>query len=676
MYKTLIKNFLYDLRKQVESGILQGEEFHIKLIEDLKQFPLPFIQNGFLKEILNQQLTKLPEIYNAFLRLNYVLSEVIVNLLSEHSTIFIKNLSELLDYRIHWDEFPTDYKPMNITNPKILTAKEAVSLIPDNSVVYTSGFAANGRCSIFFRAIREVYLEKGHPRNLTWIGVSAQGGRGKAPGTIEELDVEGLLKEYICGHLETAKKLLKLAQENKLEIHTMPQGELSFLIEKQKYGIYSILSDTGIGTFLDPRVGKGSAVTTSDHNYINVKDGLLEYSLPKIDTALISAPFADEEGNIYLDKAAVITEIYDAIDAVKYNQGKVFVAVSDIISKNPNKISINGDKIDYIVVNPKNEQVGGVKQKHYWKMFLPKRIQQEEHGSIEDIDFAISQIKIINNILGITPYRREIDNILARLATYVFVNNVSKGSIVNIGIGLPEEVSRILYETGIYKDLIFTTESGVYGGLPVSGIFFGAAVNPDEIHQSSWMFHKYEENLDVTVLGMLEVDSSGNVNVSSKGENITDFVGPGGFPNITKCAKTIIFVGSFMWRSKMIITNTGLSLQKPGKPKFVEKVSQITFNAKKALETNKKVFYVTDVGLFQLNEKGLVLTDILPGLDLFKDIIANSKANIIISDKLNVLDLSFVTGKDFSFGELKTQNQKSKDKKTRKSNNHIYTLVS
>ncbi|MCX7810692.1 MAG: malonate decarboxylase subunit alpha [Leptospiraceae bacterium] len=676
MYQKIAKEILYDIRKKAEQGILQGEEFHTRLVEEIRQLPLPFLENPIIKGILNEQIKQIPELYNTLLRINYVLSEIVVNLLSENSERFIKNLIELLDYRIHWDEFPTSYKPSGIHNPKIVTAKEAVSLINDNSVVYTSGFAANGRCSIFFRALREVYLEKGHPKNLTWISVSAQGGRGKAPGTIEELDVPGLLKEYICGHLETAKKLLKLAEEGHLELHTMPQGELTFLIEAQKKGVYSILSDTGIGTFLDPRVGSGSRVTFTNKNYINVKNNLLEYSLPKIEYALISAPYADEEGNVYLDKAAVITEIYDAIDAVKYNKGLVLIAVSDIIPKNKSKISIPSEKVDRIVVNPKNEQVGGVKQRNYWKMFLPKVIQEKEEGGIDDINFAVSQVKIINNILGITPYRREIDNILALLATYVFVKNIEKGSIVNIGIGLPEEVSRILYETGLYKDLIFTTESGVYGGLPVSGIFFGAAVNPDMIQQSSWMFHQYEKELDVTVLGMLETDSEGNVNVSAKGPSISEFVGPGGFPNITKCAKTIIFIGPFMWKSKVLITEKGLNLQKPGKKKFVSKVSQITFNAKQALAKSKKVFYVTDVGIFKLTDKGLLLTDVLPGIDVEKDILANSDAVIHISDKLNILDISFVTGKNFSLGELKSSKKKKSIEPKSKTNNNVISLVS
>ncbi len=660
----LFKNFLKNIRSKVEMFLLQLEEGSFQTFDDLKKYIHTVLPDLFLFNLLDSQQKQISEFFNLLYRINLITSEMILNLISKNSERFVKNLIDLLDYRIHWDEFPIDYKPDN-TLPLFISAREAVSLIPNESVVYSSGFAANGRCSIFFRALSEHFKEKGYPNQLTWISVSAQGGRGKAPGTIEELAEPGLLKEYICGHLETAKKLLELGEKGFLELHTMPQGELSFLIESQKNGIYSILSDTGRGTFLDPEIGNGSCVTDSNKSYIRVNGDMLEYSLPPIQVALISVPYADVEGNLYLDKSAVITEIYDAVDAAKHNKGIVIAAVSEIIPVNKSRISISSKKIDYVVVNPKNEQVGGVKQRNYWKTFLPKKIQEQE-GGIEDIDFSISMIKIINNILGITPYRKEVDNIIARLATYVFVQNVYKNSIVNIGIGLPEEVSRLLYESGLYQDLIFTTESGVYGGLPVSGIFFGASINPDAIYQSSWMFHQYDKRLDVSVLGMLEVDSEGNVNVSEKGPSIKEFVGPGGFPNISKNAKLIIFVGPFMWKSKMIITSEGLKIQKRGKSKFVRRVSQITFNARNALKNQKKVYYITDVGIFQLTEKGIMLTDILPGIDVFKDILENSEANILISQNLKTLDISFVTGQNFNFGSLKEKNLQSRSKNQNK----------
>ena len=131
-----------------------------------------------------------------------------------------------------------------------------------------------------------------------------------------------------------------------------------------------------------------------------------------------------------------------------------------------------------------------------------------------------------------------------------------------------------------------------------------------------------------------------------------------------------------MWKSKVLITEKGLNLQKPGKKKFVSKVSQITFNAKQALAKSKKVFYVTDVGIFKLTDKGLLLTDVLPGIDVEKDILANSDAVIHVSDKLNILDISFVTGKNFSLGELKSSKKKNSSEPKSKTNNNVISLVS
>jgi propionate CoA-transferase len=89
--------------------------------------------------------------------------------------------------------------------------------------------AGNARCSIFFWALRERFLRENHPRGLTWVNVGAQGGRGKAPGTVEELALVGLIQRYITGHLETAKALLRLADAGHVELYTLPQGQMAQL---------------------------------------------------------------------------------------------------------------------------------------------------------------------------------------------------------------------------------------------------------------------------------------------------------------------------------------------------------------------------------------------------------------------------------------------------------------
>ena len=71
-----------------------------------------------------------------------------------------------------------------------------------------------------------------------------------------------------------------------------------------------------------------------------------------------------------------------------------------------------------------------------------------------------------------------------------------------------------------------------------------------------------------------------------------------------------------------------LTIKKQGKPKFMEKVCEISFNAKCAIAKGTKVYYVNTVGIFQLTEAGLELIRVMPGVDIEKDIINFSGAKI------------------------------------------------
>ena len=59
-------------------------------------------------------------------------------------------------------------------------------------------------------------------------------------------------------------------------------------------------------------------------------------------------------------------------------------------------------------------------------------------------------------------------------------------------------------------------------------------------------------------------------------------------------------------------------------------MDQITFNAQEALKTGTRVFYVTTVGVFKLTQEGLELIQIMPGIDIQKDIISAGGARFVI----------------------------------------------
>ena len=55
--------------------------------------------------------------------------------------------------------------------------------------------------------------------------------------------------------------------------------------------------------------------------------------------------------------------------------------------------------------------------------------------------------------------------------------------------------------------------------------------------------------------------------------------------------------------------------------KFVDQVGEITFSGKETIKAGKNVFYINDVGDFQLTAKFMMLIELLAGVNLQKDVL-------------------------------------------------------
>jgi propionate CoA-transferase len=552
-----------------------------------------------------------------------------------------------LRWVLTWKKHDNHYKTEVPGNPKFTSAREAAEMIPDGAVICTSGLAGNQQCSVMNFAIRDHFLEKGTPKNLTIISLGGQGGRGKVPGTLEELGHEGLLTRLFTGHTETYKAELKMADKGQLELQCIPQGTIALLIKGQSEGTKTVINQTGIGTFVDPRTGRGTPVVDSNApQYVKVVDGdRLEYTLPDITCCYFSATAADRKGNIYARYNSVKGEAREAARAAKRNGGVVIAVVGMLVDEGWHDVYVPAEDVDAIVCYPETYMTATIKYRKPWKQFTPESDIQ--------IDEGVARIRYINNMLGITPRRREADNVLARLAASIFVEEAEKGDYTDIGVGLPEEVSRLLYESGAMEEYTMVNESGVYGGLPTPGIFFGGAVNPDEIISSCEAFTRIYERLDAAILGALEIDSEGNNNVSKRGDGAINYVGPGGFIDLTTCAPLNIFCASWGDGAKFDLTGGKMTVAEQGKVKFVDQVEEITFSGKEALKHGKKVFYVTHVGAFRLTERGMELYRVMQGIDIRKDIIDACSMKIVLpeSGDVPVADDAIMTGKGFRLKE-------------------------
>jgi propionate CoA-transferase len=552
-------------------------------------------------------------------------------------------LAHIARWLLTWRRRDITFRPAGLEQPRFMSARDAVALIPDGAAVIGSGMAASQRASILYWAIQERWRREQHPAGLTWVSVGAQGGRGRVPGTMEELGAPGLITRYIMGHLETQKAFLKLGDEGLVELHAMPQGELCFLLEAQARGEDSILSSTGLNSFCDPTTGRGSRVSANaGESFITREGDRLRYRLPRLDVAIFSLSYADAEGNVYATHAALFTEAFESAMAVHRNGGKVIVCVGGVIPKEEAAIFLPAQVIDAIVVNPRNEQTCSVAQQKYWPMFA--------EGAQVDVAKAVQELKFVNDTLRITPVRREAENALARLAASRVLRELQPGAWVNIGVGLPEEVGRILFEQGLHRDLTFVSETGVIGGLPAPGIFFGASINPLEIVSSAALFHRCQERLEVAIFGQLQVDSQGNVNVSQRGPGCRNYVGPGGFPTMAAAAKTLFIVGAWQDGARFRLRDGKVSILRRGTPKFVAQVDEVTFNGQEALKAGKRVFYSTTIGLFRLTSRGMELCEVMPGIDIQRDVLDVTPMRVVLPEngQVPVVETSVVTGTGYA----------------------------
>lgn len=523
---------------------------------------------------------------------------------------------------------------------RFITAAEAAKLIPDSATVGIAGMGLSGWPEEVACAVRDSFKETGHPCNLTLRQGSAMGDWGygnqfigwdkskRADGPDTENGArgatrfgeagEGLITKWSGAHVGSAFALNKLAVQNKLECHCLPQGVAVNLWREIAAGRPGLITKVGLGTFVDPRVegGRMNAVT-QDNIAELVNFGGEEYLFYKsfpVNVALLRGTVADEKGNISFMHESIINEGLSVATAA-HNSGGIVIVQVEYITKaetlNPKDVKIPGILVDYVVqaTDPMAcWQAEGV----YWEPAFSGHIRKP----VKDIPaMPLDERKVI-----------------ARRCAM----EVTSGGVLNLGVGISANVGNILSEEGCIDQVTMASESGMIGGVPCPLPNFGSSYNPECTMEHNATFDMIDGGaLTMTCLGLGECDESGNVNVSKFGPRLT---GPGGFIDITNATPKVVFCGTFVGKAKYAVGDGKLSIVQEGNiKKFLKNVEQITFAGQYAKE-GQEVLYVTERCVFKLIGGKMTLIEIAPGMELEKDILAHMDFVPTIAADLKQMD--------------------------------------
>ena len=212
---------------------------------------------------------------------------------------------------------------------KVISAENAIGLIGNNSTIATTGFRWAGSPELLLKKLGKQYEERKSPKNLTLV-FSSSAGDGISNG-IEHLAQKGIFERVIGGYWGLTPRLLSLALEGDFDAFNLPQGQLSNLYKAIASNSPGLITKTGLGTFVDPRVDGGRLNNKTPNDLVDVislrGEEYLIYKTFPIHFGFIRGTFADHGGNISIEQEAVHLEMLPLAMAVHSSGGKVIAQI-------------------------------------------------------------------------------------------------------------------------------------------------------------------------------------------------------------------------------------------------------------------------------------------------------------------------------------------------------------
>jgi propionate CoA-transferase len=504
---------------------------------------------------------------------------------------------------------------------KVMSVEEAVALVADGATVACAGFIGAGHPEALAAGIEDRFRAEARPSDLTLVFASGQGdGTGRG---LDHLAHPGLVKRVIGGHFGLCPKLASLIGEDQVEAYNFPTGVLSQLYRSIAAERPGVLTHIGLKTFVDPRRQGGRLNARRSEDLVELvrlrgQEWLLYHAFP-INVALIRATTADERGNLTLEHEAQVGEVLALAQAARNSGGLVLAQVERVTAAgalDPRLVRVPGLLVDGVVIAPPDQH----------RQTLGEEFNPAYCGDVRAPAWRPP--------IGRLRARK----IVARRAALELTRDVA----INVAVETVPDLLEVAAEEGILGHLTFALQTGVVGGMPAAGASYGAACNPEALLDAPSQYDFLDGGgLDVAILGLGQVDAHGNVNVSRFGPKI---VGCGAFINLSQTARQVILCGLFRGGAETAVVEGGLTIAREGEqPTFVNALEHITFCGEYAGGKGQRVLYVTERAVFELRAGSLVLTEIAPGIDLKRDVLAHMDFRPEIAAHLKRMDSAILT---------------------------------
>jgi propionate CoA-transferase len=512
---------------------------------------------------------------------------------------------------------------------KLATAADAAARIRDGAVVSVSSSSALGCPDKVLAAIGARFEADGHPRGVTVISPIAAGDMYGVKG-IDHIAKDGLLARIIAGSYPSGSSNLpmpeiwKMIVEDRVAAYNVPSGILFDMHRDVAARRPGVLTKVGLETFVDPaREGCAMNAVAAAAPIVRKVDfggeDWLHFHNIVPDVCILRATTADERGNLTYEHEGAYLGGLDQAIAVRNHGGLVIAQVKRMTaagSLRPHDVRVPGHLVDLIVLDPEQKQT-----------------------TETPYDPAISG-EVMRPWASFKLAEHGVEKVIARRAAM----ELRGGMVANLGFGISAMVPRVLLEEGHPQAVTWAIEQGAVGGMPLTGFAFGCASNADAFMPSPNQFTYFQGGgFDMSFLSFLEVDVQGNVNVSKLGKKPYLTAGCGGFVDITAHARKIVFSGWFEAGAEIALEAERLRVVKPGRfPKFVDAVEHVTFSGARARATGQEVLYVTERCVIRLTDAGLVATEVMPGIDAARDIVAASAGRVRVADDAAAMPLTLL----------------------------------